>query len=122
VGWLEREHAFATGVVDPQVYRRLVALLQALWEPAMFLGTHGCKLCRCELGRYGQHILFVPGGRVVYVCPELIAHYMNAHGYVPSDEFCQVLLRCPGMSTRNYFKALVDGGARALVCAGPSTE
>jgi hypothetical protein len=117
VGWLERTHDFTTGTVDASVYRRLVELLQAPWEPRTFLGTHGCQLCHYEPGRHGRRNLFVPGDGVVYVCPELVVHYMNAHGYAPPGEFCQAVANCPEMSSAQYFKALLAGGARALVFA-----
>ncbi len=117
VGWLERGHAFATGPVDVLIYRRLVELLQSPWEPFLLLGTHGCQLCHYEPGRSGRRNLFLPGDGVVYVCPELVAHYMNAHGYAPPQEFCQAVLGCPELSTASYFKALLAGGARALVFA-----
>jgi hypothetical protein len=118
VGWLARDHTFTTGTVDVSVYSRLVELLQWPWEHGVFVGHHGCELCHYEPGRYGTRNLFVPGDKVVYVCPELITHYMNAHRYAPPQDFCQAVLNCPEMSSRDYFKALIAGGAGALVFAG----
>jgi hypothetical protein len=118
VGWLERGHAFPTGTTDVSVYQRLLDLAKSPWEPMMFLGNHGCHLCQYEPGRIGRWNLFVPGDGVVYVCPDLITHYMNAHYYVPPQEFCQAVLNCPEMSSAQYFKAMLGGGARALVFAG----
>jgi hypothetical protein len=122
IGCLERGHDFTSGTVNVTVYRRLVELLQTPWQPGYFMGVHGCQLCRYEPGHHGNKNLFVPGVGVVYVCPELVVHYMNAHGYAPPHEFCQAVLSCPEMSTRHYFKALVDGGARKLVFASRSGE
>ena len=40
---------------------------------------------------------------------------MNVHDYAPPAEFCAAILACPEMSSAAYFKALLAGGARALV-------
>jgi hypothetical protein len=117
VGWLEREHSFTTGSVDDPVYRRLVELSRSPWEPAAFMGIHGCELCQYEPGQSGKTNLFLPGDGVIYVCPELITHYMNAHHYAPPPEFCQAVVNCPEMRSMQYFKALLAGGARSLVNA-----
>jgi hypothetical protein len=53
---------------------------------------------------------------VAFVCPELVTHYMNAHGYRPPEEFCRAMLACPPMRSMPYLKALL-AGARPLVQA-----
>src|SRR4051812_48309126 len=80
VGWLERGRPFATGPVDPAVFERLVELLKHPWEPAITMGFHRCDLCQYD-GQSGKRTLYVPSVGVVYVCPELVTHYMNAHAY-----------------------------------------
>jgi hypothetical protein len=117
IGWLEHGQAFAKGVVDAQVYRRLVALLKEPWEPFVFMGVHGCGLCHYEPACYGAKNVYVPGDGVVYVCPELVTHYMNAHQYAPPHDFCDAVLKCPEMSSSQYFRALLAGGAKSLVFA-----
>ena len=47
---------------------------------------------------------------MIYVAPELIAHYIDAHEYRPPDEFVESVLKCPRMSTKEYFKALRRSG------------
>lgn len=115
VGWLERGHPFATGRVAAEVYARLVELLKEPWQPGIFMGFHRCDLCLYE-GPTGQRNLFVPAGGFAFVAPELIAHYMNAHGYRPPDEFCEAILACPEMRSVAYLKALL-AVARPLVQA-----
>lgn len=62
-----------------------------------------------------RRILFIPADKTIYVCPELIVHYMNAHGYAPPDIFCGAVLACPPMRSMQYLKALKDhGGAQLL--------
>jgi len=115
VGWLERDHPFSTGPVACDVYARLVELLREPWQPGSFGGLHSCDLCLYE-GPPGHRNLFVPDDELVFVCPELITHYMNAHGYRPPDEFCAAVLACPPMRSVQYLKALL-AGARPLVQA-----
>src|SRR5262245_57911764 len=87
---------YPTGLVDPAVYTRLVELLRNPWEPGIAMGFHQCDLCLCG-GESGKRNLYVPAGGVVLVAPELVAHYMNAHGYQPPDEFCAAVMACPPM-------------------------
>jgi hypothetical protein len=88
VGWLERDKSFATGPVDADVYARLVEFIKDPWQPRMFMGPHGCDLCQYESESSGFKNVFIPGNGTVFVCPELIVHYMNAHWYQPPKEFC----------------------------------
>jgi hypothetical protein len=106
VGWLERTRPFRTGVVDPDVYAKLNVLLSDPWQPVVSCGFHVCDLCLYE-GPRGTNNLFVPASNVALVCPELIGHYMNAHGYLPPDEFCAAVLTCPPMRSMPYMKALL---------------
>ncbi len=115
IGWLEGGRSFATGPVDAAVYARLVELLRHPWEPAITMGFHRCDLCLYD-GPPGKRNLYVPAEGVVFVCPELIAHYMNAHAYRPPDEFCAAVLACPPMRSMPYLKALLTV-ARPLVQA-----
>lgn len=114
VGWLEAGRLFATGSVDPAVYSRLVELLKDAWQPCVAMGLHRCDLCLYD-GDSGGGNLFVPGDGAIFVCPDLITHYMNAHGYRPPDEFCRAVLECPPMRSMPYLKALAAAGAGALV-------
>jgi hypothetical protein len=113
VGWLEFGRPFPTGRVDPAVYARLLRLLKNAWQPGIFIGFHRCDLCLYE-GQTGKRNLFLPTEKCVYVCPELVTHYMNEHGYRPPDEFRAAVLACPEMRTVPYFKALL-AMARPLV-------
>jgi hypothetical protein len=50
--------------------------------------------------------LFVPGAGLVYVAPELILHYIDAHQYQPPRAFCDAVLACPPMGSAEYLEAL----------------
>ena len=114
IGWLQTDRPFPTGPVDQKVYVRLVELLKDPWQPGVSMGLHQCDLCLYE-GPTGGRNLFVPAEGAVFVCPELVAHYMNAHGYRPPEVFCRAVLACPPMRSMPYLKALVAGGSRGLV-------
>jgi hypothetical protein len=97
VGWLERGHDHIAGKVPPEVFAKLESLLVDPWQAATAAGFHACDLCVYSPERRGANNLFVPGASRVYVAPELILHYMNAHGCRPPGEFCQAVLVCPPM-------------------------
>src|SRR5262245_34286663 len=112
VGWLERGKVFATGTVDGRVYATIKKLAATPWQPFVAGGAHACDLCAYEAEASGSSNVFVPGAGVVYACPELVCHYMNAHHYRPPEPFCEAVLMCPEMRSMEYLKALLAGGAR----------
>jgi hypothetical protein len=114
VGWLERGRTYATGHVDRGVYEALFEMRKNPWQPFVSMGTHECELCQFA-GEHGSANLFIPGDGVIYVAPELIVHYMNAHGYSPPEAFCRAVLACPPLRSMQYLKAIKEcGGARLL--------
>ena len=67
------------------------------------LGSHDCEVCDAphattvrwrgrslRLNGLGHH--FVRLGDVVYMCPELLLHYVLRHGYLPPSEFVQAVM------------------------------
>jgi hypothetical protein len=115
VGWLERGKPFATGEVDRAVYDALIEMRKNPWQPLVCLGLHECGLCRFGGEARGCANLIVPANGIMYVAPELVVHYMNAHGYAPPGEFCRAVLSCPPMRSMEYLKAVhACGGARLL--------
>lgn len=114
VGWLDGEHDFAKGPVEREVYDRLVELCKYCWQPVVSFGVHDCELCRFVAEGKGTANLFVPGGEVIFVCPELIVHYMNAHRYQPPPGFCAAVLECPDMRSMEYKRSLLRSGGGAL--------
>jgi hypothetical protein len=115
VGWLERAKPFPTGATPPDVYARLRELIVNPWQPFVSAGVHECALCQFHGEAQGSDNLFIPDGRVIYVCPALIAHYINAHHYRPPEEFCRAVLKCPDTRSMEYKRLLLASGGRALV-------
>src|SRR6185436_9459041 len=81
IGWLEEGHAFVLGKVDRAVYDKFREFCRDPWTPATLGamgGVYGCTFCQYE-PIIGWQNLFVPGRGVIYACPALITHYMNAN-------------------------------------------
>jgi hypothetical protein len=114
VGWLESGDAFPVGKADARVFERLRELLIAPFTPYAFGGAHTCTLCACSPEARGIRNLFVPGEGCLYVCPELILHYMNAHHYVPPEEFSLAVLSCPNQDTAEFRTLIRANGGPAL--------
>ena len=98
IGWLSVEHAFPTGEVPPTFIEKLRAHLQDPWQPVVTWGRYRCNLCPAHLSDgpiSGSRNLWIPGEGVVYVAPELILHYIEAHHYKPPGEFILAVLNCP---------------------------
>lgn len=65
------------------------------------------------------HVLFsVVAGRFhhgegfLYVCPELILHYIAVLWYLPPAEFCAAVMNCPPTRTMEYKRAYLANGGR----------
>jgi hypothetical protein len=114
VGYLDREHPYTKGACDYSVYAKLVELLNDPWCPAVSPGGHSCNLCRFYPEARGFTTLFVPGDSVLYICSDLITHYINVHEYCPPEEFCKAVLDCPPMRSMAYLRAIQQCGALDL--------
>ncbi len=114
VGWLERDEEFSVGPTSFAVYQRLQEFAKEPWQPFIFAGSHSCELCQYEGERSGTANIFIPFEKRIFVCPELILHYMNAHQYQPPKVFCDAVLACPEMNSMEYKKALLDCNGKVL--------
>jgi hypothetical protein len=115
IGWLARGHEYPAGDNASDVFSKLVLLLEDPWQPAVSAGVHPCDLCLYRSEVAGTKNVFVPGEGRVYVAPELILHYMNAHRYQPPAEFCQAVLACPPMRSAEYRRALLAAGGSGFL-------
>jgi hypothetical protein len=55
---------------------------------------------------YASGNLGVPSSEVLYVAPKMVAHYVEAHGYVPPAEFVAAVLDSPPPETEQYRQAV----------------
>ncbi len=105
IGWLHPDHPFTRGAVPPEFVRRLKEFgaqsgqsAEALYFGA-FGGIHTCEFCgrAHAAGNFG-----VPSGDLLFVAPEMVAHYVEQHGYCPPTEFIAAVLRSPLPDTEEY--------------------
>src|SRR6187397_964220 len=84
IGWLSAEHPYTKGEV-PAEFRARVRQFAELWGHSTkalgwgaFLGLHRCELCDQFMasGNFG-----VPKGGLLFAAPEMLPHYVEAHGY-----------------------------------------
>jgi hypothetical protein len=112
VGWLEHGKPFPVGTLD----EKFVATLKAhvgdtrRWLPFAVAGPHFCDLGGCERTAGSQNVIF-PGETCVYVAPEMIVHYVEAHPYAPPREFIAAVLACPEQSSDDYVAKLLPFGS-----------
>lgn len=118
VGWLEREHEYPKGRMAAAAFTRLKGFCseRQQWRILMYRGFHTCTLCSTK-GPHGSLNLFVPGNGVIYACPELIAHYVESHSYLPPKEFCQAVLECPDPGTPEYRERFMNNGGKEFLTA-----
>lgn len=127
VGWLDGSADYPhgpMGLYRSIFFRALVRLLLDPWQPGVFAGRAPCSLCQFSDGpgtltfegnriQLGFANLFVPSPQgKVFVAPSLVAHYIDAHGYAPPEEFQKAVLECPPMGSLPYRKALLERGLR----------
>jgi hypothetical protein len=118
VGWLENKKPFPTGVIPKIVYDKLCELSKNPFRFAVFRGFHQCDLCQVQFefrGERGISNIFIPHSGKIYVCPELITHYINTHFYRPPREFLEAVSVCPPMRSMEYLKKMLENGGRDLV-------
>ena len=100
IGWLERCAPYPKGVVAPDLVEKLLALCK--FPVNRYRGWHDCHFCKEYPVRVtdsqeefclGDGEIRVPSadGKVVYVAPNLIYHYISAHDYLPPDVFLDAL-------------------------------
>jgi hypothetical protein len=115
IGWLDEAHPYTQGKVSENILEKLFELLVKPWAPSYFMGYADCPWCGEDYDatykghsvQIGALNLFVSGEGFLYVMPSLAAHYILSHNYVPPQEFCDAVLRCPPMNSKAYFKAIV---------------
>lgn len=115
VGWLHPGHPFPTGDADRAFARKLRKIARVSHKSvdalnwALAFGSHTCEFCGKDdaSGTFG-----IPAGDVLFYAPEMIAHYVERHGYLPPQPFVDAVLACPLPGTPEY-------AALAAPFAGP---
>ena len=105
VGWLHPDSPFPKVEVPKEFVARIKEFaarwgdsIEALnWGAAG--GYHTCEFCgkAHASGTFG-----VPSGDRMFFVPEMIAHYVEKHGYSPPADFIAAVMTCPLPGTREY--------------------
>lgn len=114
VGWLGKSSTFTRGPTAESVYQRLVSLAKSPWQPFVACGYHECELCQFSGEKSGTANIYIPFKGRIFVAPELVTHYINAHYYQPPAEFCEAVLLCPSMDSMDYKHQLIACNGRVL--------
>ena len=122
VGWLAKPKPFTTGPLDQRVYDKLQELREGrqharwIWLlQFMFIGRHECDFCSGPDAAWCSMNLLIPGRGFLFVAPDLILHYMEAHDYRPPPEFCQAVLDCPPVPSTAYLEAISANEGNAAI-------
>jgi hypothetical protein len=107
VGWLEREHGYPTGPAPEGLVEELTD--RARGAVNVYRGIHFCRLCpdfstaRQNTSRGGVFLgsgeIRVTGPGATYASPAMIVHYVEAHSYLPPQEYCDAVLATPEEQT-----------------------
>jgi hypothetical protein len=120
VGWLDEKHPYQTGRVDSVVVDKLRWLAR---EHAVrrTRGLHQCPFCAYKghepnVNRpLGMAEVWVPRAGGFFAAPELVIHYIQAHGYCPPDAFLNAVrsVEIDGFShdLESEVRALIDAEA-----------
>ncbi len=97
IGWLDAGHPYPVGPL-PEGFLARLALFSA--DAHLINWTRGVYLCPlCDppalLEHGGSAEIRVVGVGRVYAAPDLIGHYVEAHGYCPPQEFIAAVLDGP---------------------------
>jgi hypothetical protein len=76
------------------------------WLAVVSAGVHACDLGGCDRTSGTQYVI-IPARTRVYVAPDLVAHYVEAHSYLPPSEFVDAVLACPEQSSDAYVELLL---------------
>lgn len=114
VGWLGKSSAFTTGPTPEPVYQRLQLFARNPWQPFVAMGYHQCELCQYDGEKQGTANLYIPFVGKIFVAPELITHYINAHFYQPPAVFCEAVMACPEMGSMDYKRLLIGCNGQVL--------
>lgn len=112
VGWLSDKRPFRTGAPGADVIARLkevVSLHRAthssiLWQEMYWMGGHRCELCNTG---FSVACIAIPADRALFVAPDMVVHYIEAHDYSPPAEFIEALMSAPLPGTTEYEAAVL---------------
>ena len=90
IGWLDENYPFATGKATSKFRSNLRQLAKDIKNPMW--GHHECEFCKGRKATGNGEIHVAGPDGVTYVAPEMIVHYVDAHDYLPPQQFLDAVL------------------------------
>jgi hypothetical protein len=90
IGWLDPGHTFPTGETGEAFRAKLRGICQHRVKRTR--GFLSCYFCKGRNRPHSSAEIRVVGVNRVYAAPEMVGHYVEAHGYRPPDEFIAAVL------------------------------
>ena len=115
IAWVSRGLRPSMGAVPRDVYDRLCLLVRTPWERLPPLHALNCPVCVFHPEMTGKRLVVIPGQGTLYVCPDLITHFVNAHGYTPPEVFCDAVLNSPLPTDASFNDAIMNQGGREFL-------
>lgn len=106
VGWLEKGKPYTTGETGREIVEKIYEFNKTPGMYMRFLGYHECDFCDFVSIELGSTTLLIAYKNKVYVCPALIAHYIESHSYFPPTEFIEAVLNYDHQFAMEYFKKI----------------
>lgn len=109
VGWLEKDHEFNIGEVPVGFIEKLRKYGEQKFTINNTRGFQLCHLCdeqivgeaiKCATSSCEVRIVGTHGD--VYACPKMIIHYVEAHGYLPPQQFVDAVINGPEPGSEEY--------------------
>ena len=105
VGWLSKDHDFTIGEIPEGFLEKLKVYAEREHRMHQTRGWHDCHFC--EENHHGSNELRVVGSDgMVYASPALIIHYVEAHKYLPPQQFIDAVMNGPIPGSDKYKEAI----------------
>ncbi len=92
IGWLEKGKDFTKGNTPKEIIEKIYEFSKTSEMYIRFRGYHRCEFCDYVNVEFGATTILIAYENKIYICPALIAHYMEVHSYLPPNEFIKAVL------------------------------
>ena len=108
IGWLDQAIEFSKGDTPPEFLDKLRNFYAVRFVQTR--GLHRCHFCDRHPLYFEQTDTYIGsaelrifgGANRVYCAPDLLIHYIEAHNYLPPQEFVSAVLHAPDPNSDEY--------------------
>jgi hypothetical protein len=109
VGWLSDQYPYTQSKVSAEFLARLWDFARRWYDSTealgwgFFMGLHSREFCDEYMagGNFG-----IPSNGLLFVAPQMVAHYVEVHGYCPPESFIAAVMESPLPGTKEYLAAV----------------